>query len=48
MVELVDDHDVEVVRLETLEPGGVETLDRREDVLEEPRPLPPTHSSPKE
>ena len=38
MVELVDDHDVEVIGREVVEVGGVETLDRGEDVLEALRP----------
>ncbi len=34
VVELVDDHDVEVIGREVVEIGGVETLDRSEDVFE--------------
>ena len=40
VVEFVHDHDVEVARVERAEARGVEALDRREDVLEPPRPLP--------
>ena len=38
MVELVDDYNVEVIRLEMREVSGVETLDRSKDVLEVKRP----------
>jgi hypothetical protein len=34
VVELVDDHHVEVLRIERLEARRAEALDRREDVLE--------------
>ncbi len=34
VVELVDDHDVEVCRVDAPDVGAVEALDRREDVLE--------------
>ena len=39
VVELVDDHDVEVRRIEGTEPDCVEALDRREDVLESLRAM---------
>jgi len=39
VVELVDDDDVEVVRLEPADAGGREALDRREHVLEAQRPV---------
>ena len=37
VMELVDDHDVEVVGGDRIEVGGVQALDRREDVLEPAR-----------
>ncbi len=37
MVELVDDHDVEVIRSQRVELGGVQALDRGEDVVESGR-----------
>jgi hypothetical protein len=39
VVELVDDDDVEVARIEVGEPGGAEALDRREHVIEAARTL---------
>ena len=39
VVELIDDHDVEVVGVERPEAGRVEALDRGEDVVEAPRTL---------
>ena len=40
VMEFIDDDDVEVLGVEGSEAGRVEALDRREDVLELPRPLP--------
>ena len=40
VVELVDDHDIEVTRIEICEPGGIQALDRCEDVLEASWALP--------
>src|SRR4051794_40377178 len=40
-MELVDDHDVELTRIQSVQPGSVEALNRSEDVLEESRPLAP-------
>ena len=40
VMELVDDHDVEMGGVEGGEPGGVQALDRREHVLERLRSMP--------
>ena len=40
VVELVDDHDVEVSRVDAADVGAVKALDRREDVLEAQGALP--------
>ena len=36
VVELIDDHDIEMVGRKVVEIGGIETLDRGEDVIEMP------------
>ena len=40
-MELVDDHDVELARIQRSEPRGVQALNRREHMLERARTVPP-------
>ena len=40
MMKFIDDHDVEVLRIEVRKPGRAETLDRCENVVEPIRSRP--------